>query len=52
MRPLDEIDFEQREGVPYSGWPFSKCHLEPFYERAQSMGYGRMRMRSLIGKIL
>jgi choline dehydrogenase-like flavoprotein len=37
MRPLDEIDFEQREGVTYSGWPFSKYHLEPFYERAQSV---------------
>ncbi len=35
--PLDEIDFEQRPGVPYSGWPFPKAHLDPFYERAQTV---------------
>ncbi|HEY9740936.1 MAG TPA: hypothetical protein V6C90_10645, partial [Coleofasciculaceae cyanobacterium] len=34
--PLDPIDFEKRDGVPYSGWPFSKSHLDPFYERAQA----------------
>ena len=37
MRPLDEIDFEKRDCVPYSGWPFRKSHLEPFYERAQAI---------------
>ena len=36
-RPLDEIDFETREWVPYSGWPFERAHLTPFYERAQSI---------------
>jgi choline dehydrogenase-like flavoprotein len=35
--PLDAIDFEQRPGVPYSGWPFSKSHLDPFYQRAQAV---------------
>jgi choline dehydrogenase-like flavoprotein len=35
LRPLDDIDFEQRDWVPYSGWPFGRCHLEPYYERAQ-----------------
>lgn len=35
--PLDEVDFEKREWLPYSGWPFSKSHLNPFYERAQSV---------------
>jgi choline dehydrogenase-like flavoprotein len=35
--PLDEIDFEARDWLPYSGWPFSKAHLEPFYERAQQV---------------
>lgn len=35
--PLDEIDFEQRDWLPYSGWPFSKAHLDPFYERAQKV---------------
>jgi choline dehydrogenase-like flavoprotein len=35
--PLDKIDFEKRDWIPYSGWPFDKSHLEPFYERAQSV---------------
>jgi choline dehydrogenase-like flavoprotein len=35
MRPFDPIDFEERDWVPYSGWPFDKSHLDPFYERAQ-----------------
>jgi choline dehydrogenase-like flavoprotein len=39
--PLDEVDFEQRDWVPYSGWPFNRKHLEPFYQRAQAvMGAG------------
>jgi choline dehydrogenase-like flavoprotein len=36
-QPLDESDFESREWIPHSGWPFSKSHLDPFYERAQSI---------------
>lgn len=36
-QPLDDIDFESRPWVPYSGWPFNKAHLDPFYERAQSI---------------
>jgi choline dehydrogenase-like flavoprotein len=35
--PLDEIDFEQRDWIPHSGWPFDRSHLDPFYERAQSV---------------
>lgn len=35
--PLDAIDFEKRDGVPYSGWPFSKTHLDPYYDRAQTV---------------
>ena len=34
IRPLDPIDFETREGIPHSGWPFSREHLDPFYDRA------------------
>jgi choline dehydrogenase-like flavoprotein len=34
-RPLERMDFERRDWVPHSGWPFSKDHLEPFYRRAQ-----------------
>lgn len=33
-RPLDPIDFEQREWVPYSGWPFGIDELEPYYRGA------------------
>lgn len=32
---LDAIDFEAREGIEYSGWPFSRAYLEPWYQRAQ-----------------
>ncbi|MBF2027755.1 MAG: GMC family oxidoreductase [Oscillatoriales cyanobacterium C42_A2020_001] len=35
--PLDDIDFEQRDWLPHSGWPFTKTHLEPFYQRAQTV---------------
>ncbi|MEB3358008.1 MAG: GMC family oxidoreductase [Synechococcales bacterium] len=34
-RPFDEIDFEKRDWVPHSGWPFTRKELEPYYERAQ-----------------
>jgi choline dehydrogenase-like flavoprotein len=36
-RPLDAIDFETREGIPYSGWPFARSHLDPYYERAHTI---------------
>jgi choline dehydrogenase-like flavoprotein len=36
-RPLDEIDFRAREGIPHSGWPFDKTHLDPFYRRAHEV---------------
>src|SRR5438034_4639821 len=35
-RPLDRLDYEKREWVPYSGWPISRSEVEPFYERATS----------------
>src|SRR5580700_12217901 len=31
---FDEIDFERRDWVPYSGWPISRKDLDPFYIRA------------------
>ncbi|MHC4103440.1 MAG: GMC oxidoreductase [Planctomycetota bacterium] len=37
MRSLDEIDFEERDWVPHSGWPFPKSHLDPYYQRAQAL---------------
>src|SRR6185436_4141494 len=36
LRPLDPIDFEERDWVPNSGWPFGREHLDPFYHRAQT----------------
>ncbi len=36
-RPLDEIDFEHRPWMPYSGWPMTKAELVPYYERAQKV---------------
>jgi choline dehydrogenase-like flavoprotein len=36
-RPLDALDFEERDWVPASGWPFRLGDLRPFYERAQSV---------------
>lgn len=32
--PLDAIDFQQRDFVSLSGWPFDEKALEPFYPRA------------------
>ncbi len=36
-RPLDPIDFEARDWVPHSGWPFQAAALAPFYVRAQQV---------------
>ncbi len=32
--PLDPSDFEARDWIPGSGWPFDRSHLDPFYDRA------------------
>lgn len=36
-RPLDAIDFEKRDWLPYSGWPFGREVLEPYFPRAQKL---------------
>lgn len=36
-RPLDEIDFEERSWIKYSGWPFGRKELDPFYKRAAAV---------------
>jgi choline dehydrogenase-like flavoprotein len=36
-RPLDEIDFEKRDWMAYSGWPFPRQALEAYYPRAQAL---------------
>ncbi len=35
LRELEPIDFERRDWVPHSGWPFGKEQLRPFYARAR-----------------
>jgi choline dehydrogenase-like flavoprotein len=34
-RPFDDVDFEKRSWVPYSGWPVTRSELMPYYHRAQ-----------------
>jgi choline dehydrogenase-like flavoprotein len=36
-RPLDDVDFERRDWIPYSGWPIKREDLVPYYERAQAL---------------
>ncbi len=54
--PLDSIDFERRDWLPYSGWPFSRADLDPYYERAQtycqlwSFNYDSSHWQSVRGK--
>lgn len=36
-RPLDVIDFEERDGISYSGWPFGRQELDPYYRRAHEV---------------
>lgn len=36
-RPLEPIDFELRDWVPHSGWPFDAEALRPYYVRAQEV---------------
>jgi choline dehydrogenase-like flavoprotein len=35
--PLQEMDFEPRSWVSYSGWPIRKQQLDPYYETAQQL---------------
>jgi len=37
IAPLDPIDFEVRESVPHSGWPFTYPDLAPYYRRAHEL---------------
>jgi choline dehydrogenase-like flavoprotein len=36
-RSLDDIDFEERSWVPYSGWPFTRGQLSAEYARAHAI---------------
>jgi len=37
IRPFIGIDFEERDWVPNSGWPFGHAEVEPFYRRASNL---------------
>jgi choline dehydrogenase-like flavoprotein len=37
LSPLDKIDFEKREWIPYSGWPITLEDLKPFYKEASKI---------------
>lgn len=34
---LDDIDFETRDWIPFSGWPFERSELAPYYARARAL---------------
>jgi len=36
-RPFDEIDFEKKEWIPYSGWPISRKDLDSYYREAHKI---------------
>ena len=36
-RPLDLVDFDERAWLPYSGWPFQRKEIEPYFPRAQAL---------------
>jgi choline dehydrogenase-like flavoprotein len=36
-KPLDAIDFEKRNWVAHSGWPFGLAELKPHFKRAQAL---------------
>ncbi len=36
-RPLEPLDFEQRDWVPWSGWPIGAATLEPYYGPAAEL---------------
>lgn len=35
--PLDTIDFRERDIVPFSGWPFGRAALDPYYRAAHTL---------------
>ena len=45
--PLDKIDFEHRDWIPESGWPFSRQEIQSSYEAAQRVcGIGKFDYRA------
>ena len=37
IRPFIDIDFEERDWIPNSGWPFGLEEVEPYYRRASDL---------------
>jgi choline dehydrogenase-like flavoprotein len=37
LYPLEPIDFETRDWLPHSGWPFRRARLDPYYARAATI---------------
>lgn len=35
--PLHEVDFERRDWLPHSGWPFGRAELEPYMRQAHEV---------------
>ena len=35
--PFDDIDFEVRDYVPHSGWPFDRSEILPYYDKANRL---------------
>jgi choline dehydrogenase-like flavoprotein len=35
--PIRPLNFETRDWIPYSGWPISRNHLDPYYKRAHKV---------------
>jgi choline dehydrogenase-like flavoprotein len=33
-RPFDDLDFERRDWIPFSGWPIRRSDLDPYYPPA------------------
>jgi len=44
---LDPIDFEVRDWVPHSGWPFGLEEIEPYYARAAAYCGRQVSTRSI-----
>lgn len=40
LRPMDEVDFQERTWLPYSGWPFGKKELDKYFPRAHQLCEG------------
>lgn len=51
--PFDDLDFEERSYVPFSGWPVTAGQMKPFYERAhEHLDLGQYEYSSLSDSIL